>query len=633
VIGSAVGTPLTLRVQNIGAANETPPPTGATCTLTVPQVYNSGRASVTKGLAVVTGTDTRWTAHLVGMPFKVVGQFGTYTITAVNSPTELLLDRLYEADDNASAPYGIRFPLFVDFLRAVSWRERFYAVPFGEHVTVTTDAAGRPLRKYDVIIPSAGDLVRTGVQLAPLLEQPVKYANVGVSAADDKPHTADDPKWAAGHWGGADRFGNEGPVSAPAKIFVVRRTPPPAPIAPPDSDRVFASQADYHSHSFYTFRWVPSVSLKTHIFRALDDGLFKTDWERRATDASALDPNQTERFPSEWNAAKRQQIASELNELNSFDHDADKVAAMEYYRTLSNDALRALAGLPGNEGAFTQLTIQPLDPDDAGNVNRRGPDNAADFALDPGLRAYIDTLDGRSRNRYFYRAAYIDGAHNRGPLSLASPPVWLPKVVPPRTPVITKVLGGDRQITLKWASNRESDLAEYRVFRADSEDEARDLRLMSLVRTESIVPGDPSARPAELAWIDRSVPAGTSFYYRLTARDDAGNESPASTPKMARAYRVGPPDAPYSFAATRVTQGGSSFVRLTWDVVEDVEVLVQRRQSGATVWSILADWLPQGTTDFEDRTAATDVAYEYRLKGRDSSGRQSAAGEVVFVPI
>jgi hypothetical protein len=29
---------------------------GAACTLTVPQVYNSGRASVTKGLAVVTGT-------------------------------------------------------------------------------------------------------------------------------------------------------------------------------------------------------------------------------------------------------------------------------------------------------------------------------------------------------------------------------------------------------------------------------------------------------------------------------------------------------------------------------------------------------------------------------------------------
>ncbi|PVE22765.1 hypothetical protein DC522_19145 [Microvirga sp. KLBC 81] len=630
VTGSAAGTPLALRVRNIGAAEEIAPASGSACTLTVPQVYNTGTVSVTRGLPLVTGTNTHWTAHLVGMTFKVVGPFDTFVIAAVNSPTELVLDRAYEAPDKAAAPYGIRFPLYVDFLRSASWRDRFYVVPFGDHVTLATDDAGRPLRKYDVIIPAAGDAVRTGLQLATSLEQPVAYAHVGISAADDKQHTADDPKWATGDWGG--RFGNEGPVSAPAKIFVVRRTPPPAPVAPPDSERVFASAADYHGRSFYTFRWVPSAGLRTHVFRALDDALFKTDWERRGTDNAALDPNQAERFPSEWNAAKRQQVAAELNALTDFVHDSGKAAAMEYYRALSNDSLRALAGLPGNERAFTQLTIEPLDPADPGNANRLGPDNPPDFVIDPGLRATIDTLDGRSRNRYFYRAAYVDGAHNRGPLGLASPPVHCPKVVPPRTPAIAKVLGGDRQVTLKWSSNREPDLADYRVFRVEGAALARDLRLMTLVHVETVATGDPAARPAQVVWIDRDVPAAVDLSYRVTARDDVGNESVASPPVTARAYRAGAAAPPYSVVASRETHGADSLVRVTWETAEALEILVQRRQAGRTIWVNLGDWLPAGTAAFEDATAQASVGYDYRLKGRDRSGRQSAASEVVSVP-
>lgn len=630
VIGSGAGTPIALRVQNIGAADDIAPVVGGACTVTVPQVYNSGTVSITTGLTLVTGTNTNWTAQLAGMTFKVVGELETYVVAAVNSPTELLLDRQYAGGSQLAVPYGIRFPLYVDFQSAVSWQDRVYVVPFDEHVTVTTDAGGRPLRKYDVIIPAAGDVVRSGLQMPTSVEQPLKYAHVGVSAADDKPHTADDPKWATGNWGG--RFGNEGPVSAPAKIFVVRRTPPPAPVAPPDSDRVFASPADYHSRSFYTFRWVPGANLKTHIFRALDDTLFQTDWQRRVTDTSGLDPNQSDRFPTEWTAAKRQLIAAELNALDAFAHDTGKTDAMAYYRALSNDALRALAGLPGNERAFAQLTIQPLDPADSATFNRLGPDNPAGFAIDPALRAYVDTLDGRSRNCYFYRAGYVDRAHNRGPLSLASPPVQCPNVVPPRTPAITKILGGDRQITLKWSSNREPDLAEYRVFRGEGRENARDLRLMTLVHTETVAPGEPSARPAEVVWIDPDAPAGTSLFYRVTARDDVGNESAASAPMMGRAYRAGAPEPPYAVAAARATHGTDSFVRLTWETAEAIEVLVQRRRPGATMWSILGGWLPAGTAVFEDVTAAADEAYEYRLKGRDRSGRQTAAGLTVSVP-
>ncbi len=209
---------------------------------------------------------------------------------------------------------------------------------------------------------------------------------------------------------------------------------------------------------------------------------------------------------------------------------------MVYYYGLSNDGLRILAGLPGNERAFTQVTIRPLDPDDPANADRKGPDSPDGYVPDPNQRAYLDTLDGRSTNRYFYRAIYVDGAHNPSSLSLSGAPVWLHKVVPPRSPVITKVLGGDRRVILRWASNREPDLAYYQGYRTDSEVSARSLQLMTLVHTETVSAGDPAARPAEVGWTDTSVRGLVTLYYRLVAVDDAGNVSTPSPLVQTRAY-------------------------------------------------------------------------------------------------
>jgi hypothetical protein len=379
----------------------------------------------------------------------------------------------------------------------VNWEERFYVVGFEEYVTVITDAAGLPLRHYEVLLPAPGDSFRGGLPLATSTAEPIAYAQVGVSAADDKPHSPDDPKWAAERWGG--RPGNEGSVSPAATIFRVHREPPPAPTPPPDAERVFATPADYHSHSFYTYRWQPTAHLKTHILRALDDAVFRVDWSQRPR--PALDASQLQFFPGEaieprWNTAKRAIVAAELNQLNGFGHDAAGTAqAMAYYRGLCNDGLRVLAGLPSNDRAFTQLTIQPLDPDDRASANRLGPDNPPDFVVDPALRAYIDTLDGRSTNRYFYRSTYVNGVHNRGPMSLSSPPIWLPKVTPPRTPIVIRISGGERQITLEWSSNREPDLAEYRIYRTDNVSSARDLRLMTLVQTVPVPADDRRIGP------------------------------------------------------------------------------------------------------------------------------------------
>ena len=190
------------------------------------------------------------------------------------------------------------------------------------------------------------------------------------------------------------------------------------------------------------------------------------------------------------------------------------------------------------------------------------------------MRAYVDNLDGRSTSRYFYRAAYVDGANNVGPLSLSSPPVWLPNVTPPRAPVLTRILGDDREIAIHWASNRETDLAKYLLYRADAEDAARDLRLMTLVHEVVVPAGDPLARPAELSYVDTPV-GPITFHYRLVAIDSAGNVSAPSAAVTGRAYDESLPVAPVP-AVSWVVSGVGKRAQIVWSSPDGVDA------SGAT---------------------------------------------------
>jgi hypothetical protein len=470
---------------------------------------------------------------------------------------------------------------------------------------------GWPLRVYEIFI--AAPDTNEGQSFVPSLNNPIAYASVGVTAADDKYHAQDDPQWARGSWGGPDRYGNESNIGIKASVFRVRRLHPDPPSLPPsDSERVFATSADYHGQSFFTFRWLPVAHLKTNIFRALDDSLLKTDWLIRTT-RNTLNPENVQHskfFPDDWTIQRKRNAANVLNSIASIndydrlsgdsfivlsylpgnqavprnrlkDHDwiirrsrhnltsndisffprewnrpnnqqdllrrqniasqLNSITSISSYSTLSNDGLRVLAGLPGNETAFTKLTLTPLDPDerDPNNPSLRrwrdliGPDTNPQYVPQSTFRAYVDSLDGRSSNRYLYRAAYVDEVHNSSSLSLSSPPVYLPKVVPPSAPTITKIFAGDpdpnvegsRKITLQWTSNLERDLAEYRIYRADDISSARDLRLMTLIHTIIVGNEEPENRPPTITWTDTPIRGLVTLYYRLVAVDEAGNIS------------------------------------------------------------------------------------------------------------
>jgi hypothetical protein len=511
-----------------------------------------------------------------------------------------------------------------DYRDSKNWQDRIYVVDYNDtsatpYVTVTTDADGLPVRHYDVLLPMPNGAPFPGVPMAPSEIEPIVYAHIGVSAADDQQYTADDPKWASGAW--PNLSGNEGLVS-PAKIYRVLRSKPPAPGALDDSEKVLATKATFLGISYFTFHWPKNGTFSAHIFRALDDTLFQVDWERRASDSTQLDPTDVSSFPiSTWDPSTRSAVATELNALGSLVSSGSfDEAVRAAYRALSNNSLRTLAGLPGNEKAFAQITYISLEPDDPANVDRAGPDGSDTYAPDPSRCAYRAELDGRSQNRYFLRAAYVNAARLIGPLGRSSPPVYLPNVIPPRPPAVAKVLGGDRQVTITWVANRETDLAEYRIYRTDNTQAAQDWRRMTLVGTQPALADATLSPPKDFTWIDAPVPGLVTFYYRVVAVDKTNNSSVPSPKFVGRAFddsRPGPPTwNPPTIPMT------NDQIALSWSSsILDLRCLVQRRIVSTAAWENISNWLAKGLYGFTDYDRNPSVQYDYRLLVMDSEGK------------
>ena len=357
----------------------------------------------------------------------------------------------------------------------------------------------------------------------------------------------------------------------------------------------------------------------------------------------------TELFPSEttdprWNSAKRQQVATELNRLNTFAHDAAGTAqAFTFYRGLSADALRVLAGLPGNEAAFTQLTTAPLDPEDHGNANHRGPDDPDSFQIgDPNnplaslsLQAFTDTVDGLISNRQLYRVAYVDAAHNPSALSLAGAPVFTIDVVAPNKPVLLAAIGGKNSATVQWLANTEADLDFYLLYDVVTAEAAQDVNTMILrkqiAKSPTATPRPGEALPAvviengvvvpnRLQFVDPVEP-NIQFYYRLVAVDVSGNRSEPSDLVSARAFQL-PPSRPT--LATPVWDSGHHHVMLSWTASSpNLQSRVERRVHGGALWLAASDWLIDGHYTLQDTPPSTATVFDYRVRMRDALGQVS----------
>jgi hypothetical protein len=115
----------------------------------------------------------------------------------------------------------------------------------------------------------------------------------------------------------------------------------------------------------------------------------------------------------------------------------------------------------------------------------------------------------------------------------SSPAIVAPRdIFPPQVPsgVVAAVVGGadstPLEVDLSWAINAEADLAGYRVYRSEQENEKGQLSTSELLLSP--------------AYRDTSVQSGHRYWYRVTAVDRSGNESVPSSPVAAEVTQPSP---------------------------------------------------------------------------------------------
>jgi len=200
---------------------------------------------------------------------------------------------------------------------------------------------------------------------------------------------------------------------------------------------------------------------------------------------------------------------------------------------------------------------------------------------------------------YSYRVTAYDVSGNESPASTAA--TATPRdLTAPAAPASLPATGGDGRVVLDWADNTESDLAGYRVYRA----EGAGWTLLASVTVSG--------------YTDSGLANGTTYSYRVTAYDSAGNPSAPATASATPRDAVAPA-APAGLTAT----GAQGSVVLDWADNGESDLAGYRvyRGSADGTWSLIAT---VATSAHTDTTVDAGTAYTYRVTASDTSGNESA---------
>ena len=178
----------------------------------------------------------------------------------------------------------------------------------------------------------------------------------------------------------------------------------------------------------------------------------------------------------------------------------------------------------------------------------------------------------------------------------------------PAAPTALSANPGDKEVTLSWSASAECDLKEYRLYRG-----------MSLSPTERVA----TIPKGTEAYTDAGLSNGQTYHYRLTAIDEAGNESDYSGEISVT------PVAPEDVTAPSVPAGltalaGGDKITLEWtaNAEEDLKEYRLYRGTSPNPTERIAT-LPKGTRTYDDTDVAVGQTYHYRLKAVDASGNES----------
>jgi hypothetical protein len=227
-------------------------------------------------------------------------------------------------------------------------------------------------------------------------------------------------------------------------------------------------------------------------------------------------------------------------------------------------------------------------------------------------------------------------------------------LVPPRKPVITKVTIGDAEATLQWASNREVDLLEYRIFRCSEQDEARDIRLKGdPVHTVSETQPIPELRPHTNSWTDTGLKARREYWYCIQAVDTANNCSLPSTVKKVIAVDRRTPNVqavpvsswclleestgqinPYPQTGVIPTGQIAAIQLQVQSDLPGVTCTISRRAGKDKLWRVVTEINTESTSiDFLDINAKPNERTTYRLRLMGGGGLVSEFHEIEVDPV
>jgi fibronectin type 3 domain-containing protein len=242
-------------------------------------------------------------------------------------------------------------------------------------------------------------------------------------------------------------------------------------------------------------------------------------------------------------------------------------------------------------------------------------------AQDLTSSTYTDT--NVSTGHYFYKVVAKDAVGNASNDSLPFP-VTVPDWVAPTSPsALTATVTGD-SVGLGWvAAADDVGVVGYSVFRGATADFAAD--------ADSRIAQDVT----DTSYTDPGRPVGT-FYYKVRARDAAGNVSDASVEAHATvsAPDTGPPSAPGNVQAS---SSGPGSVLVTWDAsTDDVAVTGYSVYRGATS-GFTADASSRvgedvTTPTFHD-TSVPRGDWFYKVVARDAVGNASNASDAAPVTV
>ncbi len=183
----------------------------------------------------------------------------------------------------------------------------------------------------------------------------------------------------------------------------------------------------------------------------------------------------------------------------------------------------------------------------------------------------------------------------------------------PSAPSGLVATSGDNQVDLSWDANTESDLTGYNVYRSTSS-------FQEIANATQVNDG----LVEDSSYTDSGLTNGTEYFYRVTAVDDAGNESGLSGESSAIPEDQ-PPASPTGLQAT----GYDSQVGLGWDANTEEDLAGYNVYRATSSFEEIANATKindslVGESVYGDTTVTNDTMYFYRVTAVDTSGNESA---------